>query len=208
MEGWIAKWYTSTTRKDMQEFQRLARTIASELPPGSKILEVAPGPGFLAIELAKAGNFEITGLDISKTFVQIASNNAAREGVRIDFQRGNASAMPFEHGLFDRVICRAAFKNFAKPVQALREMRRVLKRGGKALVIDLRKDAPIESIETYVDGLQLSLASSLFTKWSFRLMLLKRAYTNSQFSEFVAQSGFRSSDIQQADVGFQAWMLK
>ena len=78
MEGWMARWYTSTTGKDMAQFQKLAREIAAELQPGSKILEVAPGPGFLSIELAKLGNFEVTGLDISKTFVEIAQANAAR----------------------------------------------------------------------------------------------------------------------------------
>src|SRR5271169_2752401 len=131
MEGWVAKWYAATTRKDLVEFQNLAKAIAGELPSRSRILEVAPGPGFLAIELARAGNFEVTGLDISKTFVEIARENAAREGMRIDFRQGNAAAMPFESGTFDRVICRAAFKNFAQPVAALKEMRRVLKPGGK-----------------------------------------------------------------------------
>jgi len=206
MEGWIAKWYTSTTGKNMSEFRNLAQQIASELPPDSKILEVAPGPGFLAIELAKAGNFEVTGLDISKTFVEIARDNAARAGVQVDFQRGNASALPFEHGTFDRVICRAAFKNFAEPVEALREMRRVLKPGGKALVIDLRKDVPMSTIEEHVEQMHLSTPSSLFTKLTFRLMLLKRAYTNTQFQEFVQQSGFSKSRVEQADVGFSAWL--
>jgi len=208
MEGWIAKWYTSTTGKNMGEFRNLAQQIASELPPGSKILEVAPGPGFLAIELAKAGNFEITGLDISKTFVEIARDNAARAGVQVDFERGNAACIPFEHATFDRVICRAAFKNFAEPVEALREMRRVLKPGGKALVIDLRKDVPMSTIEEHVDQMQLSPPSSLFTKLAFRTMLLKRAYTNDQFAQLVKQSGFTKSRIEQADVGFEAWLEK
>jgi len=208
MEGWLAKWYTSTTGKNRAEFRNLAQRIAAELEPGSKILEVAPGPGFLAIELAKAGNFEITGLDISKTFVEIARANAAREGVHVDFQRGNAACLPFEHGTFDRVICRAAFKNFAEPVEALREMRRVLKPGGKALIIDLRKDAPMPSVESHVDQMHLSVPSALFTKWTFRLLLLKRAYTNGQFAQLVKQSGFTKSRIQQYDVGFEAWLEK
>ncbi|HUA18450.1 MAG TPA: class I SAM-dependent methyltransferase [Bryobacteraceae bacterium] len=208
MEGWMARWYTNTTGKDMEQFQKLAREIAAELQPGSKILEVAPGPGFLAIELAKLGNFEVTGLDISKTFVQIARANAAREGVTVDFQRGNAAAIPFEHGTFDRVLCRAAFKNFHEPVEALREMRRVLKPGGKALVLDLRKDAPMSVINEHVDQMHLSRPSTVFTKWTFRLLLLKRAYSNGQFMDFVKQSGFTKSRIDIADIGFAAWLEK
>jgi ubiquinone/menaquinone biosynthesis C-methylase UbiE len=206
MEGWIAKWYAATTHKDLAEFQSLAKTIAAELLSRGKILEVAPGPGFLAIELAKAGNFEVTGLDISKTFVEIARGNAAREGLRIDFRRGNAAAMPFESGSFDRVICRAAFKNFTQPVAALKEMRRVLKPGGKALVIDLRKDAPVASIDTYVDKLDLNFFSRAVTKWTFRSMLLPQAYSIGHFRELTRQSGFLKSDIAENEVGFEAWL--
>jgi len=208
MEGWVAKWYAATTRKDLAEFQNLAKAIASELPSRSKILEVAPGPGFLAIELAKAGNFEVTGLDISKSFVLIARENAAREGMRVDFRLGNAAAMPFDGGTFDRAICRAAFKNFAQPVAALREMRRVLKPDGKALIIDLRKDVAIGSIDAYVDKLDLNLFSRAVTKWTFRNMLIKRAYTTGHFRELTRQSGFLRSEIAENEIGFQAWLDK
>src|SRR5579864_9095031 len=65
------------------------------LPSGARVLEVAPGPGFFAIELAKLGKYTITGLDISRTFVEIATKNARQAGVTVDFQQGNAAAMPF-----------------------------------------------------------------------------------------------------------------
>lgn len=91
MEGTIARWYAKTTRKDLGEFKALARRMAEGLPEGARVLEVAPGPGYFAIELAKLGKHRVTGVDISKTFVELARNNAAREGVQIDFQQGNAS---------------------------------------------------------------------------------------------------------------------
>ena len=76
------------------------------------------GPGFLAIELARLGSYRITGLDISKSFVRIATENAIKAGVEVTFREGNASSMPFESDSFDFVYCRAAFKNFSEPVQA------------------------------------------------------------------------------------------
>lgn len=208
MEGWVAKWYTATTRKDLAEFQNLAKNVAAELPSRSRILEVAPGPGFLSVELARAGDFEVTGLDISKSFVEIARDNAARQGTKVDFREGNAAAMPFESGAFDRVICRAAFKNFSQPVAALQEIRRVLKPGGKALIIDLRKDAPVASIDAYIDRLHVNLLSRLFMSWTFRLMLLRRAYTLRHFRESIRQSGFRKPEIAEDEIGFQAWLRK
>jgi ubiquinone/menaquinone biosynthesis C-methylase UbiE len=126
MEGFTAKWYASLTRKSLDEFKALARRIAEEIPPGSKVLEVAPGPGYFAIELAKLGSYKITGVDISETFVTIARANAVEANVDVDFRSGNASGMPFDSETFDFLLCRAAFKNFTEPLQALREMCRVL----------------------------------------------------------------------------------
>ena len=73
----------------------------------------------------------MTGLDISRTFVEIARGNAARANVVVPFERGNASRMPFGGARFDYVVCRAAFKNFAGPVAALQKIHRVLKAGAR-----------------------------------------------------------------------------
>ncbi len=113
MEGGIARHYARLTATSIDELRLLARSIAEGLPAGARVLEVAPGPGFLAIELARLGSFEIVGLDISKTFVAMAAENARNAGVDVTFLHGNASAMPFESDAFDFIVCRAAFKNFS-----------------------------------------------------------------------------------------------
>ena len=64
MEGAIATWYAKNTRRDIAEFRSLAARISQETAPGSRILELAPGPGYLSIELARRGQYEVTGLDI------------------------------------------------------------------------------------------------------------------------------------------------
>jgi len=208
MEGLIARWYATTTRKDLSEFRALARRMAEGLPEGANVLEVAPGPGYFAIELAKLGNYHVTGVDISKTFVEIARKNAAIEGVQVDFRQGNAASMPFGEGSFDLILCRAAFKNFSEPVTALKEMRRVLRPGGKAVIIDLRKDAPKEAIDSYIDNLGVNTLNALFMKWAFRSMLLKRAYTREQFERFIARNGFQNARIEETSVGFEISLIK
>ena len=125
MEGMVAKWYASNTAEVMNEYRELAQRISREIAPGSRVLEVAPGPGYFSIELARRGSFAIIGLDISRTFVKIAARKAAEAGVEADFQQGSASNMPFPRDSFDFLLCRAAFKNFAQPVVALQEMCRV-----------------------------------------------------------------------------------
>jgi len=96
----------------------LAGRLASMALDGASFLEVAPGPGFLAIELARGGKYQVTGLDISETSVGIARRNAQREGRTVDFRLGKASAMPFANDSFEFVVCPAAFKNFSAPVLA------------------------------------------------------------------------------------------
>jgi ubiquinone/menaquinone biosynthesis C-methylase UbiE len=213
MEGFTAKWYASLTRKSLEDFKTLAQRVAADLPPGSRVLEVAPGPGYFAIELAKlgtatAGGYRVTGLDISRTFVEIARRNALDARVAVNFRIGNAAAMPFEDGSFDFLLCRAAFKNFAEPLKALQEMHRVLSPGGRALIIDLRKDAPPDSVSRAVDQMRLGSVNTLLTKATFRFMLLKRAYTKRQFEHFLDQTQFGPIEIREDLIGLELTLHK
>jgi ubiquinone/menaquinone biosynthesis C-methylase UbiE len=202
MEGSVARWYEKNTQKDMSAFRELAGRIAEMLPAGSVILEVAPGPGFLAVELAKQG-FAVTGLDISATFVELATKNAAAAGVKAHFKRGNASEMPFSDQSFDFLVCRAAFKNFSDPVGALTEMHRVLKPGGRGLIIDLCRDTPMAEIGKYVDGLGVSVANRIFMKFVFRFSLLKRAWTQEAFERMLKKAPFRHTEIHVFGIGLE-----
>ena len=105
--------------------------LTDDLPDDADVLEVAPGPGYFAIEMARRGRFHVTGLDISHTFVAIASENARQAGVRVDFQEGDTSRMPFAERSFDLIVCQAAFKNFSRPGEAISEMHRVLRMGAQ-----------------------------------------------------------------------------
>lgn len=208
MEGAIAKWYTRTRGKDMEDFRREARRMAGGLSCGAMVLEVAPGPGFFAIELAKLGKYTISGLDISRTFVEIAAKNARDAGVKVDFQCGNASAMPFGDNSFDFIYCSAAFKNFTEPVKALNEMHRVLRPGGEAVITDLRKDATLEDIDSYVKESGRNLIDGWLTRWTFRHLLLKRAYTEDALVEMAKQSRFGACQIGIHTVGLEVRLEK
>jgi ubiquinone/menaquinone biosynthesis C-methylase UbiE len=208
MEGMVAKWYAANTAEVLNEYQDLAKRIANQLPQGSSVLEVAPGPGYFCIELARLGSYAITGLDISRTFVKMAAKKAAEAGVQVNFTQGSASNMPFPRGSFDFLLCRAAFKNFADPVGALKEMCGVLKPGGRGLIIDLRRDASQGTISRHVDGMGLSTVNRVLTKLAFRTMLLKSAYTREQFQQMLAQTEFSSVEIAEDGIGFEIWMTK
>ena len=152
--GLAARWYDGNTRKNRLGEMRMYADIVSEyVNDGSHILEVAPGPGYLAMETAKLGKCnEITGLDISEDFVQIAKENAQKAGVfeKIKFLQGNVANIPINNNEFDFIICVAALKNFKKPLAALEEMYRVLKPEGTALIVDMNRDVSDRQIEEYL----------------------------------------------------------
>ena len=208
MEGAVARWYARNTGKAIEGFRNEARALAATLAEGSHILEVAPGPGFLAIELAKLGDYQVTGLDISKTFVKLATENARKAGVRVAFHLGNAASMPFDHDSFDLIVCRAAFKNFSEPVRALSEMYRVLKPGGRAIIIDLRPDASSAEIAAAVDGMKLSWLNALVTRLTFKHMLLKRAHSQESFRGMTAQTPFKTCAIRDESIGLEVALMK
>jgi ubiquinone/menaquinone biosynthesis C-methylase UbiE len=208
IEGLMAKWYASNTSEMMKDYVELARRVAGELPEGSRVLEVAPGPGYCSIELAKLGSYAITGLDISHTMVKMAHKNAVEAGVRVEFKQGSASKMPLQNGSFDFLLCRAAFKNFGQPVEALREMCRVLRPGGRGLIIDLKGDASPKEVSAAVDSMGVSGVNKLLTKLAFRTVLLRSAYTRAQFEAMLAQTEFSWVEIAENGVGFEISMTK
>jgi ubiquinone/menaquinone biosynthesis C-methylase UbiE len=197
MEGAVARWYAKVRRSGSQieEYRRQAARLTTGLPDGAAILEVAPGPGYLAIELARLGRFHVTGLDISRTFVQIASENAKQAGVSVDFQQGDVAVMPFAAESFDLVICQAAFKNFVHPASALHEVHRVLRSGGTAVIHDMSGEATHADIQQEVNAMELGWLSTFTTQATLE-MLKRRAYTPATFERLIAASPFGTGEIQ------------
>jgi ubiquinone/menaquinone biosynthesis C-methylase UbiE len=207
MEGLVASWYAKNTGRSLAEFEALAKRISAELPPGAVVLEIAPGPGYLAVALAKLGDLRVTGIDISRSFVRIASEYARAAGAEVEFRVGNASALPVPANWFDFIVCRAAFKNFADPIGALKEMHRVLRPGGVALVVDMRKDATDRSIAELTASMNLGAVSRAMTRTALR-SLRNRAYSREDFNRMLAETPFGHGDIREEPLGFEVRLTK
>jgi ubiquinone/menaquinone biosynthesis C-methylase UbiE len=196
MEGRMARWYARqrASAPQLQAVSAFADRLADGLPAGARVLEVAPGPGFLAIELARR-HFAVTGLDISRTFVEIAAEHARRAEVDVTFVRGDAADLPFDAGSFDLVVCQAAFKNFGRPVAALDEMHRVLRDGGSTVIEDMNKDATGADIDEEVAAMGLGRLNSFLTKVPLKTMLRRRAYSPAEFERLAAESVFPAHEM-------------
>ncbi len=207
MEGWIARWYARNTKSDAR-FRTTADALTATLPSGARVLEVAPGPGYLAVELARRADLRVSGVDISASFVRIAGEHARAAGVAVDFRQGNASELPFADESFDFVVCQAAFKNFTDPVGALDEIRRVLAPGGRASIQDLRKEASRADVAAEVARLGMSRVNAWWTRLVFRTFLLKNAYTEEALRDVVAKSRFGAGEVQREGIGFELRLEK
>ena len=106
-----------------------------------QILDVACGTGDSTIAIAKAmePGGRVTGIDISAGMMEPLMRKAAHEGVhdRIKLLKADALQMPFEADTFHRVTCAFGIRNFEDRKKGLAEFLRVLKPGGRAVILEL-----------------------------------------------------------------------
>lgn len=118
--------------------RRAVRIVKRTLP--RRVLDVATGTGDLAIALAKAvPQCRVTGVDLSEGMLALAREKARQAALaeRIDFVCGDAERLEFDEGRFDAVTVAFGVRNFGDIAAGLCEMRRVLRSGGVAAILEL-----------------------------------------------------------------------
>ena len=116
---------------------RRAAARATGLRPGGNALDVACGSGKLSQELLKVAG-QVVGLDFSTGMLEVAAARAP--GPR--YVRGDALALPFADAEFDAATIAFGLRNLADPVRGLAEMRRVVRPGGRMVVLEFVKPRP------------------------------------------------------------------
>jgi ubiquinone/menaquinone biosynthesis C-methylase UbiE len=112
----------------------------ARLKAGESVLDVGCGTGTLAIaakrHVGRSGT--VHGIDASPEMLARARKKAKRDGLDVVFRQAAAQALPYPDGQFDAVLSTVTFHHLPRPAreQCAREMRRVLKPGGRALVVD------------------------------------------------------------------------
>jgi ubiquinone/menaquinone biosynthesis C-methylase UbiE len=209
MEGPVARWYTRLrgTESQREAYRKQAAALTEGLAEDAAVLELAPGPGFLAIEIARLGRYPVSALDISRTFVTIVAEQAAAAGVPVDVRRGDAADMPFPADSFDLIVCQAAFKNFSRPRRALDEIHRVLRPGGRAIIEDMNHLASMSDINREVASMRLNRINGAMTKRTLR-GLRRRAYSPDRFEELATASAFGGAAIRAEGIGLEVVLRK
>jgi ubiquinone/menaquinone biosynthesis C-methylase UbiE len=122
---------------------------------GPRVLEVSFGTGHLLSRYA--GRFETHGVDYNCRMVEVARRALRRARVDASLVRGSVERLPYADGSFDSVVNTMAFAGYPDGIRALSEMRRVLRRGGRVVLIDV--DFP-------ADGNRLGTKLAEFWQWS------------------------------------------
>jgi demethylmenaquinone methyltransferase/2-methoxy-6-polyprenyl-1,4-benzoquinol methylase len=126
--------------------KRAAHEVESGKWKAESVLDVACGTGDMVLELQKHG-CSVTGVDLSEEMIAIAKQKTASATSHLSpltFHLGDAEALPFAEGEFDAVTCAFGVRNFVHLEQGLSEMLRVLKPGGRMVILELATpDSPL-----------------------------------------------------------------
>jgi demethylmenaquinone methyltransferase/2-methoxy-6-polyprenyl-1,4-benzoquinol methylase len=120
--------------------KRWRRIVADGLRPslveGARVLDVACGTGDLSLVLADAGRARVVGLDFCRPMLEVARRKAGTNSAAVPFVEGDALHLPFADETFDVVTIAFGLRNLAGVYDGLRELRRILKPGGRVAVLE------------------------------------------------------------------------
>jgi SAM-dependent methyltransferase len=180
-----AAWYEAVFGAPLRGLQQqvaadLVASTADDLV--HDILEIGPGPGILAVEIARlAPSVRITGLDIDPSMVERASRRATDEGLddRMSFLAGDVASLPFPDASFDLVTSTFSAHHWTDAPAGFAEIRRVLRPHGRAIVYDLpdwwgRLEQHARPLRDVAAAGGIEAASSTVFRWPWRIPLATR----------------------------------
>jgi len=123
--------------------RRVARTLHTTLAlygkSEARILDVACGTGDLSLTLFESGNARIVGIDFCRPMLRIATSKASRLGFEVPFIEGDALSLPFRDRSFEAATIAFGLRNLAGVEAGFEELFRVLKPGGRVVVLEFSK---------------------------------------------------------------------
>jgi len=182
---------------------------------GDRVLDVATGPGFLALLFAERVA-EVVGVDLTPAMLaQAEANRQARQSANVRFQEGDAESLTFPDASFDIVTCGSAFHHLVDPGRVLAEMVRVVRPGGKVALIDIitseisEQAALHNQLERWRDPshtrcLALSELIALFEQTGLRDLRAATYITPRELEEWFAISRTPPEAAEQVRAGFVA----
>ncbi len=176
-------------------YDRCVTEIARDLDEG-EALDVGCGPGHAALLFAeRRPRVRVTGLDASEAMIDIARGKAASAGRgNVSFAVGDALALPFEDARFDVVYSLASIKHWPDRAQGIREVFRVLKPGGRMIVVEVDRGAPAEVVRDYAKNWPF-VPGPVAVSY-FRLVVAAQAIDGLEAAEILARTPFQDHSVE------------
>jgi ubiquinone/menaquinone biosynthesis C-methylase UbiE len=163
----------------------------AHLRPGERVLDVACGTGVVARlaaeQVGPAG--AVAGLDLNPGMLAVAGSQTAT-GASIEWHQASAESMPLPDEAFDVVLCQMGLQFSPDKLAALREMRRVLTRSGRAFVSVPGPKPPLFAVMTDALNRHLSPEAASFGDRVFSM------HDGDELTEFMRSAGFRQVNVK------------
>lgn len=173
-------------------------------------LDLATGTGDLAITLSKHKHVnKVLGMDLSKGMVSIGETKVKDKGLDnvINFQIGDACNIPLEDNSFDVVTISFGIRNFPDPKKSLREILRVLKPGGRLLILEfgMPKNFLVSAVYTFYFRYLLPFVGNLVSGHGDAYTYLNKTVEDfaygQDFADWMKEAGFNNVKFEELTFG-------
>ncbi|QKK11073.1 MAG: methyltransferase domain-containing protein [Pseudomonadota bacterium] len=168
--------------------------VAADLKPGEKVLDVACGTGVVTRLAAQqvCQGATVAGLDVNPGMLSVARTVTPKD-LAIDWYETSAEAMPLADASFDVVLCQMGLQFIPDKLKALKEIRRILKRGGRVI---LNLPGPTPAIFV---ALAEALAKNIDPKCAAFVNVVFSLHDADRLRSLMADAGFSDIEIQKTN---------
>jgi demethylmenaquinone methyltransferase/2-methoxy-6-polyprenyl-1,4-benzoquinol methylase len=181
---------------DLQSFglhrlwkRRVVRLAMDGAPANARVLDLCCGTGDMTFEARRQGAALAVGVDFTQAMLDVAQQRRGTTNAEVFFARGDALRLPFADGSFDAVTIGYGLRNVADIEQCLREMIRVLRPGGRLVILDFGKPANGLVRALYAGYLRVMLP---LMGWLFHRDAQTYVYIIESLRTFPAQRGIEA----------------
>jgi ubiquinone/menaquinone biosynthesis C-methylase UbiE len=177
-------------------YRRLIHDLAGSLPPGTRLLDVGTGPGYLLGYLARERpDLSLWGLDFSADMIRRARQRTTAPPAAPRWLVADACRLPFAAGVFGQVVASFSFHIWPCPVAGLTELQRVLAPGGRAWVYELRREATLRNLRAFARETGLPF---FLVHLGYKIVSRHHALPESEFVHCLRQAAGSRGTLQPA----------
>ncbi len=195
---------------DIRWRKKAIKLLQNDQP--KKILDIATGTGDFAIESLKLEPEQVIGVDISEGMLNVGREKMKKKGLDhiIDMQSGDSENLHFSDNNFDAIIVAFGVRNFENLEKGLSEMNRVLKPGGKAVILEFSKPSifPFKQLYNFYFSWILPKIGKIVSKDSAAYTYLPESVREfpygDRFLQILGKTGFNNTQCKSLTLGISS----